>query len=258
MRPSDVVEAAARADLAAIALTDHDTIDGIDEAVGAGTRLNVRVIAGCELSAHDGPSEVHMLALHIADQDALRPSLETFQRDRIERANLIVERLLALGLELSAEEVIAEAAGGALGRPHVARVLIRRGHVVDFREAFDRFLADGRPAYVPKPRLEIEDAIGLAHSAGALAIWAHPGRDGTRERIERLTALGLDGVEVLHPGHSPADTARLRRIAAELDLVASGGSDWHGATDGYRALGVMRVPEDWLDRQDVRIATRVA
>jgi len=255
--PAELVEAASRAKLQAIAITDHDTIAGNDEAFATGASLGIRVVRGCELSAYDGDSEIHLLALHIRDAGAIRPSLEGFQRERVERGYAIVERLALAGVPVSIDDVLAEAAGGALGRPHIARAMIRAGHVADHRDAFDKYLGAGKPAYVPKPRLEIGDAIGLTHSAGALAVWAHPGRDGTRERLVRLTALGLDGVEVRHPGHTPADTQRLGRLAQELDLVPSGGSDWHGATEGYRVIGNMHVPEAWLELQDVRLATRV-
>ncbi len=256
--PTELVEAAVRARLHAIAITDHDTIAGNDEAFAAGASLGIRVIRGCELSAYDGDFEIHLLALHIQDASAIRPSLEGFQRERIERGYAIVDRLASAGVPVQIDDVLAEAAGAALGRPHIARAMIKAGHVADHRDAFDKYLGAGKVAYVPKPRLEIADAIGLAHSARALAVWAHPGRDGTRERLARLHALGLDGVEVRHPGHTPTDTQRLRRLAEELDLVPSGGSDWHGATEGYRVIGNMHVPEAWLDLQDVRLATRVS
>ncbi|HEY7898368.1 MAG TPA: PHP domain-containing protein [Gemmatimonadaceae bacterium] len=256
--PAELVEAAKRADLQAIAITDHDTIAGNDEAVATGAHLGIRVVRGCELSAYDGDFEVHLLALHIRDAGAIRPSLDGFQRERVERGRTIVDRLARIGTPISMDEVIAEAGGGALGRPHIARVLIRAGYAADHRDAFDRLLGAGKPAYVPKPRLDVADAIGLAHSAGALAVWAHPGREGTRERLARLASHGLDGVEVRHPGHTPADVVRLERLASELDLVPSGGSDWHGATEGYRVIGNMHVPEAWLDLQDARLATRVA
>ena len=255
--PAALVEAASRAKLQAIAITDHDTIAGNDEAFATGASLGIRVVRGCELSAYDGDLEIHLLALHIRDAGAIRPSLEGFQRERVERGYAIAERLALAAVPVNIADVLAEVAGGALGRPHIARAMIRAGHVADHRDAFDKYLGAGKPAYVPKPRLEIGDAIGLTHSAGALAIWAHPGRDGTRERLVRLAALGLDGVEVRHPGHTPGDTQRLGRLAQELDLVPSGGSDWHGATEGYRVIGNMHVPEAWLELQDVRLATRV-
>ena len=258
LAPADVVRAARDAGLGAIALTDHDTIGGIGEATATARELGVRVVPGCELSAYDGDVEVHLLALHIADEDALASSLALFQRERVDRAQAMVERLTQLGVPVSMDDVMREAAGGAVGRPHVARALVHAGHVADQRAAFDRFLANGRPAYVPKPRLLASDAIDLAHSAGALAVWAHPARLGTRERVVRLASHGLDGIEVLHPSHTPQEVERYGRFATELGLVPSGGSDWHGATEGFRTLGCMNVPAEWLARQDELRAARAA
>jgi predicted metal-dependent phosphoesterase TrpH len=144
---------------------------------------------------------------------------------------------------------------GALGRPHVARALVAEGWAVDVRDAFDRYLGAGRPAYVAKEQLSMRDAIEMIHDAGGLAVLAHPGGSGTRERLEALRALGLDGVEVKHPSHSPADTTRLRTLSDQLGLLPSGGSDWHGASDGPRTIGMMHVPAEWLARQDDRLAS---
>ena len=255
---AQVISHAHQIGLRAIALTDHDTVDGLLDAFAAGTQLGIRVVPGCELSAHDGEEEIHLLVLHIADLVAIRPSLATFREQRVERAREMVQRLNARGVPITFDDVLRVANGGAVGRPHVARVLVDGGHVPDLRAAFDRYLAFGRPAYVPKPRLSIEDAIAIGHRAGALTIWAHPGRDGTRDRVQRLTTFGLDGVEVLHPSHTPADVTRLTQIVGEFGLVPSGGSDWHGAMEGYRVLGNMHVPAAWLALQDARLAARAA
>jgi predicted metal-dependent phosphoesterase TrpH len=128
----------------------------------------------------------------------------------------------------------------------------------DSRDAFDRYLGAGKPAFVAKLRLSVAEAIELAHRAGGLAILAHPGPEGRREPIERYAALGLDGVEVRHPGHSAEDISRIGTLVDFLGLVPSGGSDWHGASDGPRVLGSMRVPAEWLVRQEARVAERRA
>jgi predicted metal-dependent phosphoesterase TrpH len=134
--------------------------------------------------------------------------------------------------------------------------MIRAGAVRDTREAFDRYLGSGRPAFVPKERLDIRDAISLTHASGALAIWAHPGPDGRRARIEPLVAMGLDGIEVRHPGHDAEDVRRLAALADFFGLVSSGGSDWHGAAEGPRSIGCMKIPIAWLDAQDEIVARR--
>lgn len=254
--PADVVEAAARAGLAAIALTDHDTLAGVDEARAAGERLGVRVIPGVELSAMEGKEELHLLGLHLSRPAPIERELADFREARRERAGRIVERLNALGIPVTVDDVLAQAAGGAVGRPHIARALVAGGWARDLRDAFDRLLGNGRPAYVEKRRLAIADAIRLIHEAGGIAVYAHPGAGATRARLEALRAAGLDGVEVRHPSHSAEDIARIGALADHLALLPSGGSDWHGTGEGPRTIGSMRIPEAWLDRQDARVRER--
>jgi predicted metal-dependent phosphoesterase TrpH len=177
---------------------------------------------------------------------------------RRSRGEAIVRRLNELGVRITFDDVLAQAGGGALGRPHIARALVNDGWATDLRDAFDRYLGNGRAAYVPKERLAISEAIAIIHDAGGLAILAHPGQSGSRKRIESLVGAGLDGVEVRHPSHSSEDAARLAALVEHFGLVPSGGSDWHGLSEGNRVLGGMRIPAAWLDRQDRRVAERTA
>src|SRR6185503_15647877 len=186
--------------------------------------------------------------------DALQNRLTQLRAQRHTRAGKIVDKLNELGIPLTLDEVLKQSNGGAVGRPHVARALIARGVVHDFKDAFVRYLGGGGSAFVPKERLSIEDAIAITHEAGGLAIWAHPGEGGRRERLEPLVAAGLDGVEVKHPSHGPEDVKRLQALAEFFGLVQSGGSDWHGASDGPRRLGIMNVPLEWLEKQDEKLA----
>ena len=174
-QPGDVVRAARAAGLKAIALTDHDTMAGLPDARAAGDELGVQVVAGVELSAVEGALETHILGLHLSDVGELEHRLTALREMRHVRAARIVERLNRAGVAVTLEAVLMEAAGGAVGRPHVARVLIAGGWAVDFREAFDRFLGNGRMAYVAKDNLSIADAIALIHRTGGLAVLAHPG-----------------------------------------------------------------------------------
>ena len=256
--PEKVIEAAHRCGLAAIALTDHDTINGIPAAKSAGERLGVRVIAGVELSAFQDDHEVHLLALHLSQLDSLEKRLGELRSLRHARAASIVEKLNSLGIGLTLDEVLEQSNGGAVGRPHVARALIARGVVHDFRDAFMRYLGNAGAAFVPKARLSVADAIAIAHEAGGLAIWAHPGDGGRRERLEPLVAAGLDGLEVRHPSHSGEDVKRFQALAEYFGLVQSGGSDWHGSSEGPRRLGNMNVPIEWLERQDEKVAALTA
>ena len=250
------METAALAGLNVVALTDHDTVDGVAEAVAAGAPLGVRVVQGVELSVMDGKDEVHLLGLHLMDVSAIADALTRFQLGRHARAEAMVRVLNAHAIPVTMDDVLREAAGGAVGRPHVARALIAGDWVPDQREAFDKWLGMGRPAYVEKPRLDVADGVELVHKAGGLAIWAHPGGDGRRARFERLVAAGIDGAEVRHPGHDASDVARIGALVEFFHLVPSGGSDWHGAMGGPRALGVLQVPTEWLARQEERLAMR--
>ena len=251
--PADVVRAAKRASLVAIALTDHDTVAGLAEAFAVGTELGIRVVNGVELSAVEGDTETHLLGLHLTDTAVLERGLGELREMRGRRAARIVELLQSQGVQITLDDVLLQAGAGAIGRPHVARALVADGWATDVRDAFDRYLGAGRPAYVGKDQQKRREAIAREHAARALAVLAHPGPAGTRERIEPLVGLGLDGVEVKHPSHSPQDVARLRACVDQLGLIPSGGSDWHGAADGPRTIGMMHVPIDWLHRQDERI-----
>jgi hypothetical protein len=256
--PADVIREAKRIGLAAIALTDHDTVAGIPEATATAEALGLRVVPGIELSAVEGDVETHILGLHLSDTRELEAKLVSLREMRRTRAERMVQRLNELGVRIDFASVLEQAAGGAIGRPHVARAMIAEGWAVDFRDAFDRYLGNGRPAYVSKERLAVSEATELIHRAGGLAVLAHPSHSGTRERIAAFVEQGIDGVEVRHPSHSAEDTARLAALVEHFSLVPSGGSDWHGSSDGPRTLGMMRVPAEWLGRQDNRIRVRAA
>ncbi len=253
--PADVARVAKAAGLMAVALTDHDTLAGLPDARAAGLQMGLRVINGVELSAVEADAETHILGLHVTELSELEHRLIEVREMRVNRAQRIVERLNTLGIPVTFDAVLAEAAGGAIGRPHVARALIAGGWAVDFREAFERYLGNGKVAFVAKDKLSLADAIGVIHRAGGLAILAHPGSSCTRDRVAMLASAGLDGLEILHPSHSWEDSRRLDAMATEFNLVRSGGSDWHGAPDGARSLGMMRVPSQWLSDQETRVAT---
>jgi 3',5'-nucleoside bisphosphate phosphatase len=255
--PGDVVREAKRLGLAAIALTDHDTLDGLPEAIAVGAELGVRVVRGIELSAVEGDVETHILGLHLSDTRELEARLVALREMRRTRAERIVARLNELGVRIEFASVLEQSAGGAIGRPHVARAMIAEGWAVDFRDAFERYLGNGKAAYVGKDRLAVADAIELIHRSGGLAILAHPAQGGTRERVEAFVREGMDGVEVRHPSHSSEDILRLGALVEHFSLVPSGGSDWHGATDGPRTLGMMKVPPEWLARQEERVRIKL-
>ncbi len=257
--PEAFVRAACAAGLQAVAVTDHDTVAAVAAVRSHAMGTGVRVVAGVELSVHDETGkELHVLGLHLADLEMVDAALASVRGARVERARAIVGKLNALGVPVEMDAVLAESRGGAVGRPHVARALVKAGHAPALQVAFDRWLGAGRPAYVEKERLSVATGIALVRRAGGIAVWAHPGPEVTREQIAALAALGLDGVEVRHPSHTVADIKRLRGHVTALELVPSGGSDWHGATEGPRTLGCMRVSAAWMDRQLEYLARRVA
>lgn len=254
--PAAVVQAARTAGLEAIALTDHDSMAGIPEAEEAGRALGVRIVTGVELSAmHDG-DEYHLLGLLIDDRDVIEERLRGLRDDRVLRAERIVDVLNDANIPVTLDAVLAQAGNGAVGRPHVARALVAGGWVGDFREAFDRWLGWGKPGYVEKGGLGVDEAIALVHRAGGLIVWAHPGDAASEVRLGRLHQLGLDAVEVLHPSHPQALADRIFDRAERIGLLPSGGSDWHGNPDSYRQLGGQMVPAAWLDRMDDAVAER--
>lgn len=254
--PWEVVAAAVAAGLRAIALTDHDAVAGVGPARIAAAGTSLQVIAGVELSAYQGDDETHLLGLHLTDVDAMERALESFRDARRDRGVQMVGRLNAIGVKITFQDVLDAAGSGAIGRPHVAKALVENGWARDNRDAFDRYLGAGRPAFLDKRRLSLRDAIAMVHSCGGIAVMAHPGGEGTLARLSALKAQGLDGVEVIHPGHSLEDRKRLLAVATELDLVPSGGSDSHGATGGARMIGAMQVPGEWVDWQEARVLER--
>lgn len=232
-----VAAAARAAGLRGLAITDHDTADHLPDAAAACAAVGLEHVPGLELSAEeaDGTS-VHLLALWVDPHDPdLVAELRRLRGERERRARAMVAKLREAGVPVTWEAVAARAAG-PVGRPHVARALVAAGAVADEQEAFDRWLADGAPAWEPKHALAPEDAVRIAVGAGGVAVLAHPGLESrggaSHVLVDRLCAAGLAGVEADHAGHDPDVAAWWRVEAARRDLVATGGSDWHGAAEG--------------------------
>jgi predicted metal-dependent phosphoesterase TrpH len=258
--PAEVVVAAAAEELRAVALTDHDTVAGLGEARRAAEQLGLDFAPGIEFSCYDDSGSTHLLGYFI---DFTYPDLLAYlaeaQRKRVERAARMVEKLAGLGIGVTLEEIKAQAVpSGLIARPHVARALIDGGWVKSYWEAFDRFLAAGQPAYVPTWRIGPAEGIRRIHEAGGVAVLAHPGKTHADEAILRMVDEGLDGLETLHPEHGPQEVRRLRRTAADLGLLETGGSDWHGPSDTRRGqLASQPVPYDWYLRlREAAFATR--
>jgi predicted metal-dependent phosphoesterase TrpH len=247
--PEEVVGLALQKGLQAIAITDHDTVAGVRRAQAEGLKLGVDVIAGVEISTQWPQGILHILGYFIdPEQSALLDVLDTLRADRKNRVDEIVARLNDHSLAITAQEVNDEAVGGVPGRPHVASLLVRKGHVNTVQDAFDRFLGRGAPAYVPKKKLPPEQALQVIVRAGGLAVLAHPyslyepNVDRLEDMVRELMRQGLQGIEAHCPKHTPEQTAQFLALAEKLGLAVSGGTDFHGKVKPDIELG--RLPSD--------------
>lgn len=257
LSPAELVARAQSVGLSAISVTDHDCIDGLAEAKEAGALLGVEVVAGVELSVTVEDTEVHVLGYFFdPDHAALRAHLDAFQVYRRRRAEAMVARLHDLGVALPVEAVWAQAKGGALGRPHVAEALLAEGFVTTQQEAFERFIGDRAPAFVPKPLFPAAEALALLHEAGGIGVIAHPGHWTRDTTLMSLIRSGLDGVETIHPSHDASLTRYYREVARDFGLLETGGSDYHGPRpDSEDRLGIYTIPMAHLERARSTAAT---
>jgi len=252
LTPSEVVGYAAKMKLAAISITDHDSVDGIDEAVEAASKTSLEVIPGIELSSEVGNSqkaEMHILGYYIDYKSPkLNETLDIFKKTRLERAHEILKRLKKLGINLQDESFI-ENAGNAgkksIGRLHFAKALLEEGFVGSVPEAFNRFLAPDKPAYVPKYYMTASEAIKLIRSVGGVPVMAHPyyTHYNDKEMLRSLVNDGLMGIEAWHIKHPDSMVKKFLNIAQEFDLIATGGSDCHGPYKNEPpVMGKVKVP----------------
>lgn len=263
LSPAALVQVVQAVQLDVFSITDHDTLDALAEAEGLARPLGIRLIPGIELSAMWRKTvELHILGYFLDPADA---KLLAFLRERREarrtRLHVMLSRLRLLGMVVEAEEVLACAQDGNVGRPHLARVLVQRGYVGSTDEAFARYLGEGKPVYVPRPDVTIAEAIRVIHEAGGLASLAHPALHNRDEAIPDLIAAGMDAIEVYHVTHTPGQARHYRRLAERRGLLATGGSDFHGAVGGDYgpAPGMPCLPEaDFTRLQAAAEARRAA
>lgn len=257
LSPAELVQLAKGRGLTAVAVTDHDTVDGVQEAIEAGSKAGVDVVPGLEFSAEYSPGTMHLLGLEIDPYESnLRKELAKRRHDRDERNPRIAEALRQLGFDISMEEVEAAAGGDVIGRPHFGKVMARKGYVASVDEAFEKYLNVGRPAYVPQERIAPALAIERITRAGGVAILAHPYQLRPRspehldEIVRNLVDAGLQGIEVHYSQHTSEQIQAYAELAERYDLAKSGGSDFHGSSKPDIQLGTglgnLRVPPEFL------------
>ncbi len=253
--PKELVNLAKEIDLLALALTDHDTIDGLAEAEAEAKSVGLAFVPGIEISVKfEGPGHFHLLGYFIDYQEnILTKTLVKLKEARASRNQKMIAKLKELGVPITWEEVLAVSGGGEIGRPHIAKVLVDKGIVKDTDEAFSRYLAKGAAAYVPKARLDPEEAIELIHEAKGLTSLAHPyylklSNEELEKYVAYLKQKGLDAIEAYYTDHSPEYTAFCLELARKYNLLVTGGSDFHGANKPEIKLGVGKgslfVPEE--------------
>jgi 3',5'-nucleoside bisphosphate phosphatase len=247
--PEELVGLAVKHGLKAVALTDHDTMEGCERAAAACAEHGVEFIPASELTAELGDVELHLIGYFLdASNEKLRTELARFQKVRQQRIHEMAARLQSIGIPLQADAVFSLANCRAPGRPHVARALVQQKLVGTLDEAFERFLKKGKPAWVPKFKMSALQAIELIHQAGGLAVMAHPGLNRTDDIIPALVKAGLDGIECFHTKHSTHATEHYLEIAERHNVLVTGGSDCHGISKGKPLIGTMRIPYVYVER----------
>ncbi|MDC7233822.1 MAG: PHP domain-containing protein [Spirochaetales bacterium] len=255
--PAELIREAREAGLRAIALTDHDTLDGLDEAAASASEAGIIFIPGIELEIKHHPGEFHLLGLGLEDwhNSSLALFLDEIREHRNNRNEQMVELIRQDGIDISHRDLEKAAGGRIIARPHFARVLVEKKVAKNIKHAFDRFLGVGQKFYLPKEVIELEKGIQLIHEAGGKAVIAHPlslylSWGKMPERFREWKELGLDGIEARHSGANKNQMARFEALAEELGLIISGGSDYHGKNRRDRALGkgggFQHIPDELL------------
>lgn len=247
--PDELIHKAKKAGLRYLAITDHDNVDAVEEAIQLGKENGLEVIPGVEISAEHNGREVHILGYFFDYKNAeLLTYLKNFRVERIKRAEKIIEKLNGLGFALKIEDVLAKAKGnGSIGRPHIAISMMELKYTDNYYEAFNKYIGDGKSAYVKKPNIAAQDAIKLINKSGGLSFIAHPGKNIREKTLIELIEFGIDGIEILHPSHSPADITYFQTIMGQYFLLESGGSDYHGGNINDDSI----LGSYWISEQKV-------
>ena len=255
--PEELVGRGHRLGFAALALTDHDSVEGCPRMAAACEAAAIVFIPGTELTAEHNDTEIHLLGYYVdTGNEKFLSDIARFQAVRQDRIREMVARLNELNVPLAVETVFALANCQSPGRPHVARALVKAGLVANLDEAFERFLKKNRPAWVPKAKMSALEAIELIHQAGGVAVMAHPGLNRTDDVIPVLVEAGLDGIECFHTKHSTVMSERYLEMADKFHLLITGGSDCHGFSKGKPLIGTVKLPCDHVEKLKSRAEGR--
>jgi len=256
LSPEEVVIAAKKADLKAVGIVDHDTVNGLDEAEQAGEKHGLEIVPGAELSSQYKGLDIHILGYYFnRESTVLQDYFKKFQDERLIRARKIVENLNSIGVNIQFDDVVNKSKGNNIGRPHIADVLLEQGYVETFQEAFYRYIGYGSKSYVEKFKITPHEAVRVIAEADGLSFLAHPGPNISDDMIVEFAKAGLDGIEIVHPKHSRQRTGHLQKLARKWNLLVCGGSDCHGGREGNINIGRYPVPYSILD--EFREALRV-
>jgi predicted metal-dependent phosphoesterase TrpH len=252
LSPSELVQLAKKESLGAIALTDHDTVDGIDAALEAGRKSGLIVIPGIELSTQLENYEIHILGYYVDYKNKRFISfLKKYSQARLDRGRKIVEKLTKIGIILDWESILLRFGQGSVGRLHIARTLLEKGYVNSIDEAFRKYLIPGAPAFVSRLKLDPLEAIKMIKAVGGIPVLAHPGILGSNSIIKELISYGIMGVEVYYPLHTASEIKHFLSLCKEYDLLPTGGSDFHGiGTESKKKLGLASVDLEVVKRMN--------
>lgn len=257
MTPEEVVDDALRCGVSTIAITDHDTVDGLVIACRYGQGKNIHIIPGIEFSSYLSPSEVHILGYFIdVNNISLQQMIQQSRNDRVNRIHDMVDKLHTLHVDVDAQEIFTLAGQGSPGRMHVAEILWKRGYCDTILESFSKYIGDNKPAYVPKKTLTSQQAIELIRDAGGVAALAHPGLTQRDHIIEDLVKCGLQGIEVYYPTHTPQAVKKYLKLAKKYNLAVTGGSDFHGERRLDCPIAKVTIPGDLVDKLKQRCPSR--
>lgn len=247
--PRALIDKVAGLGIAAISITDHDEVAALPIAMTYGKQKNVEVLTGIELSVHFNGQDIHLLGYCFDHENSeLARHLELFKNERVKRAERIVQKLANLGISISFDDILAKAGNGVIGRPHIANVLLEKGHVFSFQEAFDKYLGTDKPANVDKYKIELSTALALIRDAGGICSIAHPAIQLRDADVLQLIEHGVEGIEVVHPKHGEVEIALFTDLAENHNLVMTGGSDFHGGSKGEETLGKYIVSNDVVNQ----------